>query len=61
MSKEIQIGKYEFYPYDEKIQRVLDELSAINGEPEKAEEGAKENFEKLLERVKRLKQNKWKP
>ena len=61
MNEEIQVGKYEFRPYDEKIQRVFDELSTVNGEREKSAKGTKEDFEKLLNRVRQLKQNKWKP
>ena len=61
MNKELQFGKYQFFPYDEEIQRVFDEFSTVNGEREKSAKGTKEDFEKLLNRVRRLKQNKWKP
>jgi len=30
MSEELQLGKYKFYPYDDKIQRLLDELERLN-------------------------------
>ena len=49
MNKELQVGRYEFFPYDEKIQRVLDEISPID---KKGEKSAKENLEKLLEQIK---------
>ncbi len=58
MNKELQVGRYEFFPYEEKIQRVLDEFSTVNGEPKKSEKGTKEDVEKLLDSVRRLKQIK---
>lgn len=30
MNRELQLGKYEFFPYDEKIQRLIDELLQLN-------------------------------
>ncbi len=35
MSQELQLGKYEFFPYDEKIQRLLNELLPNDEEREK--------------------------
>ncbi|MEP7037867.1 MAG: hypothetical protein ABI891_05955 [Acidobacteriota bacterium] len=49
MSREVQLGKYEFYPNYEKIQHRLDKLTPTSDE-EKMH--IKEKFEKLLEQVK---------
>ncbi len=50
MSQELQLGKYEFFPYDEKIQRLLDELLLTDEEREKHKE---DYLDKLFERNKR--------
>jgi len=50
MSQELQLGKYEFYPYDEKIQRLLDKLLLTDEEREKHKE---DYLDKLLKRKKR--------
>ncbi len=50
MSQELQLGKYEFFPYDEKIQRLLDEFLLTDEEREKHEE---DYLDKLLKRKKR--------
>ncbi len=50
MSQELQLGKYEFFPYDEKIQRLLDKLFPTN---EEAEKHGEDYLGKLLEREKR--------
>jgi hypothetical protein len=50
MNQELQLGKYEFFPYDEKIQRLLDELLPNDEEREKQ---GKNYPDKLLERKKR--------
>ena len=49
MSQEMHLGKYEFYPNDEKIQHLLDKRTP-NFDEEKID--IKEKFEKLLEQVK---------
>ncbi len=50
MNQELQLGKYEFFPYDEKIQRLLDELLMTDEEREKRGE---DFLDKLLEHEKR--------
>lgn len=50
MNQELQLGKYEFFPYDEKIQRLLNELLMTDKEREKHGE---DFLDKLLERRKR--------
>jgi len=55
MSQELQLGKYEFFPYDEKIQRLLDKLLLTNEEREKWCRRAKKEIEKLVKRNKLLK------
>jgi len=50
MNQELLLGKYEFFPYDENIQRLLDELLMIDEEREKHGE---DFLDKLLERRKR--------
>lgn len=52
MSQQLQLGKYEFSPNDEKIHYLLDKLTPISDE-EKLD--IKEKFEKLLEQVKSAK------
>ncbi len=49
-NQELQLGKYEFFPYDEKIQRLLDELLLTEEEREKHRE---DYLDKLLERKER--------
>ncbi len=56
MSQELQLGKYEFFPYDEKIQRLLDELLLTDEEREERRREAKKEIEKFVKRNKRLKQ-----
>lgn len=53
---ELQLEKYEFFPYDEKIQRLLDELLLTDEEREKRYREAREEIKKLVKRNKRLKQ-----
>jgi hypothetical protein len=55
MSQELQLGKYEFFPYDEKIQLLLDEVLLIDEECEKRYRMAKKEAEKFIKRHKRLK------
>jgi len=43
MSQELQLGKYEFFPYDEEIQRLLDELLLTDEEREKHPEDISTN------------------
>jgi hypothetical protein len=50
MNQELQLGKYEFFPYDENIHRLLDELLMTDEEREKHGE---DFLDKLLERRKR--------
>lgn len=50
MSQELQLGKHEFFPYDEKIQRLLDEILLTNEERERHKE---DYLDKLLKRKKR--------
>jgi len=50
MSQELQLGKYEFFPYDDKIQRLLDELLLTDEDREKQGE---DYLDKLLEHKKR--------
>ena len=45
MSQELQLGKYEFFPYEEKIQRLLNEFLPSDEKSEKQED----YLEKLLE------------
>ncbi len=56
MSQELQLGKYEFFPYDEEIQRLLDELLLTDEEREERRREAKKEIEKFVKRNKRLKQ-----
>jgi hypothetical protein len=55
MNKELQLGKYEFFQSEEKIQRLLDEISPID---EEGENSAKEKLEKLFELIKSAKSRK---
>ncbi len=55
MSQELQLGKYEFFPYDEEIQRLLDELLLTDEEREKRYRMAKNEAEMFVKRHKRLK------
>ncbi len=50
MSQELQLGKYEFFPYDERVQRLLDELLLTDEEREKHKE---DYLDKLFEPKKR--------
>jgi len=55
MSQELQLGKYEFFPYDEKIQLLLDELLLTDEECEKHRRKARKEIKKFIRRNKRLK------
>ncbi len=55
MSQELQLGKYEFFPYDEKIQLLLDEILLTDEEREKRRRKARKEIKKLIKRHKRLK------
>ncbi|MCA1636917.1 MAG: hypothetical protein LC768_01025 [Acidobacteria bacterium] len=53
---ELERGKYEFFPYDENIQRLLDKLLLTDEEREERRREAKKEIEKFVKRNKRLKQ-----
>ncbi len=55
MSQELQLGKYEFFPYDEEIQRLLDELLLTDEEREKRYQMIKKEAERFIKHHKRLK------
>ena len=55
MSQELQLGKYEFFPYDERIQRLLDELLLTDEEREQRRREARKEIKKFIRRNKRLK------
>ncbi len=52
------MGKSEFFPYDEEIQRLFDELLLTNEEREKRCREAREEIKKFIKRNKRLKRIK---
>lgn len=58
MSQELQLGKYEFFPYDEKIQRLLDELLLTEEQREKRYLKARKEGEKFIKRDRKLKKKK---
>lgn len=55
MSQELQLGKYEFYPYNERIQRLLDEILLTDEEREKRRREVRKEIKKFIRRNKRLK------
>ena len=59
MSQELQLGKYEFFPYDEKIQRLLDELLLTEEEREKRHLKARKEVGEYIKRDRKLKKKKW--
>jgi len=54
MSQELQLGKYEFFPYDEKIQHLHDELLLTDEECEKHCREARKEVKRFIKRKKQL-------
>ena len=55
MSQELQLGKYEFFPYDDKqedTEDILEELKKLLPD-EKREKGRKDIFDKPIKRKKK--------
>lgn len=61
MSRELQLGKYEFFPYEDKRETSLEDLVNLlmtDEEREKRYRKARREIEKIIGRNRRLKQSK---
>ena len=58
MSDELKLGKFEFYPNNEKSGLSPADFQSTSIKDANAEEEPRAKFEKLLDRLKRLKQTK---